>query len=439
LAHIGSDAQTFAGNVTVTGTLTVDGATTFISSTNLQVEDKNILINKGGSTSGSTSAGINIEGDGAAVVGYIKVGASANTVFELNPPGNAFVFTIDINATETLTIGGSLDVEADSIVNQDLSSDSTTAAFGVLTLPNTGLHLLDTNASHDLIIAPGSNITADRTLTLTTGDGDRTLTLSGNLDCEAASIINQDLSTDSSTAAFGTLTLSNTGLHLLDTNGSHDLIIAPGSDISADRTLTVTTGDGDRTLTLSADLNCESASIINQDLSSDSTSAAFGVLTLPNTGLHILDTNASHDLIIAPGSNITADRTLTLTTGDADATISIEGTSSVINQDLSTDSTAAAFATLTTTTQCKSTAVTESTSTTTGSAVFSGGVGIAKDIWLGDDLTLDSDGCIVNLGAAQDVSITHLAAKEFQSNSKMYERVNASFAQRAFTASMIMA
>lgn len=46
-----------------------------------------------------------------------------------------------------------------------------------LTLTNTGLHLLDTNATHDLIVAPGSNLTADRTLTITTGDADRTLTL----------------------------------------------------------------------------------------------------------------------------------------------------------------------------------------------------------------------------------------------------------------------
>lgn len=50
----------------------------------------------------------------------------------------------------------------------------------VITAPNTGLHLLDTDASHDLIVAPGSNLTADRTLTITTGDANRTLTLSGN-------------------------------------------------------------------------------------------------------------------------------------------------------------------------------------------------------------------------------------------------------------------
>ena len=58
-------------------------------------------------------------------------------------------------------------------------SDGDTLAIG-LTFPNTGLHILDTNASHDLIIAPGSNITADRTLTLTTGDANRTLTIGGD-------------------------------------------------------------------------------------------------------------------------------------------------------------------------------------------------------------------------------------------------------------------
>jgi hypothetical protein len=56
-------------------------------------------------------------------------------------------------------------------------SDGDTLATG-LTFPNTGLHILDTNASHDLIIAPGSNLTADRTLTITTGDASRTLDIS---------------------------------------------------------------------------------------------------------------------------------------------------------------------------------------------------------------------------------------------------------------------
>lgn len=58
-------------------------------------------------------------------------------------------------------------------------ADGDTLTTG-LTFPNTGLHILDTNATHDLIITPGSNLTADRTLTVTTGDADRTLTISGD-------------------------------------------------------------------------------------------------------------------------------------------------------------------------------------------------------------------------------------------------------------------
>lgn len=69
-----------------------------------------------------------------------------------------------------------------TLQNSAVLIDDTDNVTGMasLTLTNTGLHLLDTDASHDLILKPGSNLTADRTLTITTGDADRTLTLSGN-------------------------------------------------------------------------------------------------------------------------------------------------------------------------------------------------------------------------------------------------------------------
>ena len=49
-----------------------------------------------------------------------------------------------------------------------------------LTVSNTGLHILDTDASHDLIVALASDLTQDRVLGLVTGDAARTITLSGN-------------------------------------------------------------------------------------------------------------------------------------------------------------------------------------------------------------------------------------------------------------------
>ena len=64
-----------------------------------------------------------------------------------------------------------------------LTTNATSTALyisGSAQFANTGLRLADTNASHYLTLSPGSDLTADRTLTLTTGDAARTLTLNGN-------------------------------------------------------------------------------------------------------------------------------------------------------------------------------------------------------------------------------------------------------------------
>lgn len=75
--------------------------------------------------------------------------------------------------------------------------------LSTLTFSNTGLKLRDTDASHALTLAPGSNLTADRTLTVTTGDASRTLTLSGN------ATIGQD-TTSSGTPTFAGVTSTGT-------------------------------------------------------------------------------------------------------------------------------------------------------------------------------------------------------------------------------------
>lgn len=187
--------------------------------------------------------------------------------------------------------------------------------FAALTLGNTGLHLLDTGGDHDLIIKPGTDLGADRTLTLTTGDSDRTITLSGNP--TLSDWFDQAVKA-ASDVVFAGITLNNTGLHILDTGGDHDLIIKPGSDVGADRTLTLTTGDSDRTITLSG--NPTLSDWFDQPVKAAS-SPTFAGVTLGNTGLHVLDTNASHDLIIKPESDLSADRTLSITTGDQDRSV----------------------------------------------------------------------------------------------------------------------
>lgn len=155
----------------------------------------------------------------------------------------------------------------------------------------TELSCMDTDNSNQLSVDWNENDSADRALHLLVNGGDRSLSLSGDLTVEAASTVNQDVTTDAD-SQFGSVTVDNTGLHVLDTNASHDLIIAPGSDLTADHTLTVTTGDADRGVSLSGDLTVEASSLINQDLTTDATGVQFADAELTTGPLTVTsDTN----------------------------------------------------------------------------------------------------------------------------------------------------
>jgi hypothetical protein len=87
----------------------------------------------------------------------------------------------------TTAAGARTNLGLGTIATQDASSVAITG--GTATLSNTGLKLRDTNASHTLTVAPGSDLTVDRTLTVTTGDADRTLSLQANLTVNSATTI----------------------------------------------------------------------------------------------------------------------------------------------------------------------------------------------------------------------------------------------------------
>ena len=50
---------------------------------------------------------------------------------------------------------------------------------------------------------------------------------------------------------------------------------------------------------------------------------------------------------------------------------------------------------------------TASSSATTGSAIFGGGIGVAADAFIGDDLTLITDSAVLGFGADTDTTLTH--------------------------------
>ena len=158
----------------VTDTLTVQnlnvaGTTTQVDTVNLNVADKNILINDGGAAASAGGAGIDIE-ENASVTGYFRVSSDRNA-WEMKAPNNAAVATFDIDATKTITIAGALNIEADSAINQDVTSDASvifadvTANGGVvvddITIDGTAIALssgdLTLDVAGDIILDAGGN------------------------------------------------------------------------------------------------------------------------------------------------------------------------------------------------------------------------------------------------------------------------------------------
>lgn len=98
----------------------------------------------------------------------------------------------------------------------DVSSKANSGANTDITsvyLSNTGLKIQDTDATHGLSIVPGSQLTADRVLTLITGDNARTLTLSGNPTLD--NWFDQSVKTTAS-PTFGGATITDSGFFLID-------------------------------------------------------------------------------------------------------------------------------------------------------------------------------------------------------------------------------
>lgn len=167
----GINDLSMGGNLTVTGDLTVNGTTTTINTTDLDVTDKNITINNGGTTAGATEAGLNIEGDGGAVVGYLRVDAADNSLLEFkSPTGNEVVF--DVNADVVVTLAGNLDVEAASAINQDLTTDASPTFAGLTSTSDitlnaqSDLRFADGDSSNYVALQAPGTITTNFTLTL---------------------------------------------------------------------------------------------------------------------------------------------------------------------------------------------------------------------------------------------------------------------------------
>ena len=128
---------------------------------------------------GLNEEGFLVFGDPAGRTGIdgVKIGFLIGGIEfgEVDSTGDLHFDTLDEYRTDAGVI-----VEGVKMKDNSIETVVNISVTGAITVPNTGLHLLDTDASHDLIIKPGSDLSADRILTLTTGDADRMITLQGN-------------------------------------------------------------------------------------------------------------------------------------------------------------------------------------------------------------------------------------------------------------------
>jgi hypothetical protein len=122
---------------------------------------------------------------------------------------------------------------------------------GAVKFTNDGIYILDTDASHFLIVKAGSDLTADRIITFTTDDAARTLTING--DPTLADWFDQSVK-QAASPTFAGLTVSGlTASRLLATNGSKGLasVADLASWIAGTANQIVVTADGDGSVTLS--------------------------------------------------------------------------------------------------------------------------------------------------------------------------------------------
>lgn len=184
---------------------------------------------------------------GAGSAGQVLTsgGAGADVSWSAAGSGDVTAGAVMTDNTIVRGDGGSKGVQDSGVTIDDTDN---VAGMATLTLPNTGLHLLDTNASHDLIIAPGSDLTADRTLTIITSDADRTLDLTaGSMAPTTAGLAMVEAASAAAQTALLDAVVGDSG-----SGGTKGLVPAPAAGdaaaskfLKADGTWTAPAGAGD--------------------------------------------------------------------------------------------------------------------------------------------------------------------------------------------------
>ena len=358
----------------------------------------------------TTSGGGHIELVSAHTAGQailIDADANAGSILDID----AGILTIDTQGAQTLTSGGTFDVNSTGAVTIDSDAGLTLGGSSVDVDADGGVLSLD--GSNGINIGTAADVAVDlnaaaldidskdtTSLTMTASDdNEKVLTIDAiNSGAGAAKIVvgstaatNVNIGGGSSTVAIGNdltvagnLTVSGTQtvVNTVTMEAANAIVFEGATANDFETTLTIIDPDADRTIQLPNQSGCLPVLELASDVQITATPAE----------LNYVD--------VTPGT-ATASKALVL---DGDKNIETIGT---VGCGAITSTGASSFGSMTTSGRIEVNDATEATNTTNGSLQTDGGLSVVKDAVLGHDLKLVDDGAVISLGAGADATLTH--------------------------------
>ena len=344
--------EAIGGYVSITVT---DGADTTLTTNNGTADQsRNMIINLAGALTAARNV-ICPAIEKLYVVRNATTGGYAVTFKVSGQTGvsipNGATYVLYVNGTDAVAVTGTMANQlANAVAITGGTISGATISNVTIAASASSLGVRDSDGSHVLSIAAGSNLTANTTLTFTTGGTtNRTLDISASnvtiSTAGAALIDDADASAQRTTLGLGTISTQNS-----------NAVTITGGSISGITDLAIADGGTGASDAATARTNLGLGSISTQN--ANAVAITGGTIVANASGISIRDSDASNVMTIAVGSNLTANTTLTLTTGAssnrtldisaANVTISTAGAALIDDADASAQRTTLGLGTIAT-------------------------------------------------------------------------------------------